>query len=275
MMGIAALFAALNTLYNAVANRVREIATLRALGFGGFPVVVSVLVEAMILGAVGGFIGGVLALVFLNGMQSSTMNFQTFSQMTFAFTVTPKLMVTGIIYGLMLWFIAGILPASGRHGCPSPRVCASCDATDPIPVRRGAGTPAALRLRCAQARPDWADVEGRIQYAYYTNDARALNGVLNSLKPKAAEGEGESGGDDAVTRSYFRALAHYRLAQVFTSTRSHRPDDAIDECGEEVDHAVEALPKVPLGPRRNAGQQSSARRGLSHSAPPARSRAGR
>lgn len=110
MMGIAALFAALNTLYNAVASRVREIATLRALGFGGFPVVVSVLVEAMILGAVGGLIGGVLALLFFNGMHSSTMNWSSFSQMTFAFTVTPQLMLTGIIYGLILTFIAGILP---------------------------------------------------------------------------------------------------------------------------------------------------------------------
>lgn len=110
MMGIAALFAALNTLYNAVATRVREIATLRALGFGGFPVVVSVLVEAMILGAVGGLIGGLLAYVFLNGMTSSTMNWASFSQMTFAFTVTPQLMATGIIYGLILTFIAGILP---------------------------------------------------------------------------------------------------------------------------------------------------------------------
>ena len=110
MMGIAALFAAFNTLFDAVASRVREIATLRALGFGGFPVVVSVLVEAMILGAVGGLIGGVLALVFLNGMHSSTMNWASFSQMTFAFTVTPRLMVTGIIYGLILCFVAGILP---------------------------------------------------------------------------------------------------------------------------------------------------------------------
>ena len=110
MMGLAALFAALNTLYNAVATRVREIATLRALGFGGFPVMISVLVEAMILGAVGGLIGGVLALLFLNGMHSSTMNWSSFSQMTFAFTVTPQLMITGIIYGLILTFIAGILP---------------------------------------------------------------------------------------------------------------------------------------------------------------------
>jgi putative ABC transport system permease protein len=110
MMGIAALFAALNTLYNAVAQRVREIATLRALGFGGFPVVISVLVEAIILGAVGGLIGGLLAYLFLNGMTSSTMNWASFSQMTFAFTVTPKLMLTGIVYGLILTFIAGILP---------------------------------------------------------------------------------------------------------------------------------------------------------------------
>ena len=110
MMGVAALFAALNTLYNAVATRVREIATLRALGFGGFPVVVSVLVEAMILGAVGGLIGGLLAFLSLNGMHSSTMNWASFSQMTFAFTVTPGLMLLGIMYGLILCFFAGILP---------------------------------------------------------------------------------------------------------------------------------------------------------------------
>ena len=110
MMGIAAIFAALNTLYNAVAQRVREIATLRALGFGGFPVVISVLVEAVVLGAVGGLVGGLLAFLTLNGMHSSTMNFASFSQITFAFTVTPQLMATGIIYGLILTFIAGILP---------------------------------------------------------------------------------------------------------------------------------------------------------------------
>ena len=110
MMGIAAIFAALNTLYNAVAQRVREIATLRALGFGGFPVVISVLVEAVLLGAIGGLLGGLLAFLTLNGMHSSTMNFASFSQITFAFTVTPQLMATGIIYGLILTFIAGILP---------------------------------------------------------------------------------------------------------------------------------------------------------------------
>ncbi|MBC8027189.1 MAG: FtsX-like permease family protein [Steroidobacteraceae bacterium] len=110
LMGLAAIFAAVNTMFNAVASRVREIATLRAMGFGATPVLVSVLVEAMVLGAAGGLLGGLLAFLFLNGMQSSTMNFQTFSQITYAFTVTPALMVTGIIYGLVLTFIAGVLP---------------------------------------------------------------------------------------------------------------------------------------------------------------------
>ncbi len=99
----------------------------------------------------------------------------------------------------------------------------------------------------AASRSDWSDIEGRIQYAYYTDDARALNGVLNSLKPKPVEGEAESAGEDLVTRSYFRALAHYRLAQVFSVGKKSQARDAIDDCGEEVDHAVEALPKVPLG----------------------------
>ncbi len=110
MMGLAAILAAVNTMLNAVASRVREIATLRAMGFGAAPVVISVLVESLVLGAAGGLLGGVLALIFLNGMQSSTMNFQTFSQITYAFTVTPQLMVSGIIYGLVLTFIAGLLP---------------------------------------------------------------------------------------------------------------------------------------------------------------------
>jgi putative ABC transport system permease protein len=110
MMGLAAILAAVNTMLNAVASRVREIATLRAMGFGASPVVFSVLIEALLLGAAGGLLGGLLALVFLNGMQSSTMNFQSFSQITYAFTVTPQLMVTGIIYGLILTFIAGLLP---------------------------------------------------------------------------------------------------------------------------------------------------------------------
>lgn len=110
IMGLAALFAALNTLESAVASRVREIATLRALGFGAGPVVTSVLVEAMILGAIGGLVGGLCAFIFLNGITSSTLNFQSFSQITYAFTVTPLLLLLGIGYGLLLCLLAGILP---------------------------------------------------------------------------------------------------------------------------------------------------------------------
>ncbi len=110
IMGLAALFAALNTLESAVASRVREIATLRAMGFSAGPVVFSVLVEAMILGAVGGMVGGLCAFVFLNGITSSTLNFASFSQITYAFTVTPLLLLLGIGYGLLLCLLAGILP---------------------------------------------------------------------------------------------------------------------------------------------------------------------
>jgi putative ABC transport system permease protein len=110
MMGMGAIFAALNTMYNAVAGRVREIATLRAMGFGSLPVVTSVMVESLLLGATGGLLGGLIAFVLLDGMRSSTLNFQNFSQLTFAFTVTPQLILTGIVYGLILTFIGGLLP---------------------------------------------------------------------------------------------------------------------------------------------------------------------
>jgi tetratricopeptide (TPR) repeat protein len=97
------------------------------------------------------------------------------------------------------------------------------------------------------APPDWADIEGRIQYAYYTNDARALTSVLAALKSKPAEGEEGGAEADLTTRSYFRALAQYRLAQVLVTTRKGEAKDAIDECHDEVDTAVESLPKVPIG----------------------------
>jgi len=92
----------------------------------------------------------------------------------------------------------------------------------------------------------WADIEGRIQYAYYTNDARALNGVLTSLKPKAGEGVEESA-DELAMRRYFRALAHYRVAQVTVAVKKSQAKDAIDDCGDEVDEIVDALPRLPLG----------------------------
>jgi hypothetical protein len=98
----------------------------------------------------------------------------------------------------------------------------------------------------AQAATDWSDIEGRVQYAYYTNDSRALNGVLNELKPKAVEGETESAAE-AGSRAYFRGLAQYRLAQILATTKKSLSNDARGECEDEVDRALAALPKVPIG----------------------------
>jgi putative ABC transport system permease protein len=110
LMGIGAVFAALNTMYSAVSSRTREIATLRALGFGSAPVVVSVLLEAVVLGLLGGLVGGALVYFGLNGYQASTLNWASFSQITFAFTVTPQLLVTGLTYSLILGIVGGLLP---------------------------------------------------------------------------------------------------------------------------------------------------------------------
>ena len=111
LMGIGAIFGAINTMYSAVAARTREIATLRALGFGGGPVVVSVLAESMLLALIGGALGGALAYIGFNGFQTSTINWQTFSQVAFAFAVTPGLIVAGIAYALIMGLLGGLLPA--------------------------------------------------------------------------------------------------------------------------------------------------------------------
>ena len=111
LMGIGAVFGAVNTMYTAVASRTREIATLRALGFSNFPVVFSVLSEAVFLSLVGGVIGGLIAWIAFDGYQTSTMNFQSFSQVAFAFAVTPKLLTTALIYALLMGLVGGLLPA--------------------------------------------------------------------------------------------------------------------------------------------------------------------
>jgi putative ABC transport system permease protein len=111
LMGLAAVFGALNTMYSAVAARTREIATLRAMGFGAVPVVTSVLAEAMLLGAIGGIIGALIAYFGFNGIRASTMNWSSFSQITFAFVVTPALVVQSLGYALLLGFIGGLMPS--------------------------------------------------------------------------------------------------------------------------------------------------------------------
>jgi len=111
LMGLGAIFGAVNTMYSAVANRTREIATLRALGFGGLPVVVSVLAEATLLSVVGGLIGGALAWAAFDGYQTATMNWQSFSQVAFAFAVTPSLLVRAMLYALVMGLLGGLAPA--------------------------------------------------------------------------------------------------------------------------------------------------------------------
>ena len=111
LMGIGAVFGAINTMYSAVAARTREIGTLRALGFGRAVAVISVLAESMLLAAVGGLIGAALAWVFLDGYRTSTLNFDTFSQVTFAFDVTLSLLVQGIAFALVLGLAGGVFPA--------------------------------------------------------------------------------------------------------------------------------------------------------------------
>ena len=98
-------------MYNAVASRTREIATLRALGFGSVPVVASVLSEAVLLSLVGGLFGGLIAWAAFDGYQTSTMNFQSFSQVAFAFAVTPTLLGQALIYSVLMGLIGGLLPA--------------------------------------------------------------------------------------------------------------------------------------------------------------------
>ena len=110
IMAIGAVFGALNTMYSAVAERGREIATMRALGFGAAAVVISFSIEALLISFIGGGIA-CLAGQGKNGKTTSTMNFQTFSNLAFAFKITPELLAKGILFALTMGLIGGLLPA--------------------------------------------------------------------------------------------------------------------------------------------------------------------
>jgi putative ABC transport system permease protein len=110
IMGIGAVFGALNTMYSAVSERSREIATLRALGFGAGSVVFSFTLEALLISFVGGVVG-CLAVLPLNGLTTGAMNWQTFSHLAFAFRITPPLLLQGIIFALVMGLIGGLPPA--------------------------------------------------------------------------------------------------------------------------------------------------------------------
>lgn len=111
MMGLGAVLGAINTMYSAVSARTREIATLRALGFANGAVVISVLVEALVLALIGGVCGAAAAYVAFDGFRTATMNFQTFSQVAFAFDVTPALLVMAITYAALIGLVGGLFPA--------------------------------------------------------------------------------------------------------------------------------------------------------------------
>ena len=110
VMGVGAIFAALNTMYSAVAERSREIATMRALGFGGGTVVLSFIVESLFIAFVGGMLGCLVVLP-MNGFTTATINWQTFSHLAFAFRITPGLLARGIIFALVMGFVGGVPPA--------------------------------------------------------------------------------------------------------------------------------------------------------------------
>jgi len=117
IMAIGAIFGALNTMYSAVAERGREIATMRALGFNASSVIFSFLVEALLISFIGGVIGCLVVLP-LNGLTTSTMNFQTFSNLAFAFKITPELLVKGVIFALVMGVVGGLLPAVRAASLP-------------------------------------------------------------------------------------------------------------------------------------------------------------
>jgi putative ABC transport system permease protein len=109
-MGIGAVFGALNTMYSAVSERGREIAVMRALGFGAIAVVFSFLIEAVLISIVGGALG-CMAVLPLNGFTTGAMNWQTFSHLAFAFKITPGLLIGGIIFALGMGVVGGLFPA--------------------------------------------------------------------------------------------------------------------------------------------------------------------
>jgi putative ABC transport system permease protein len=111
LMGLGAIFGALNTMYSAVAGRTREIATLRAIGFRASPVIGAVIFESLVLAAAGGLIGGSLAYFVFDGFRASTINYASFAQIAFTFDVSPGLLAQGIVYALLIGLIGGLFPA--------------------------------------------------------------------------------------------------------------------------------------------------------------------
>jgi putative ABC transport system permease protein len=110
IMAVGAMFGALNTMYSAVDARSLEIATLRAIGFGAAPILLSVMLEALALSFLGGVLGGALAWLFFNGHSVSTLG-GAFAQVVFRLTVTPALLVEGVLWACTIGVLGGLFPA--------------------------------------------------------------------------------------------------------------------------------------------------------------------
>jgi putative ABC transport system permease protein len=110
IMALGAVFGAMNTMYAAVGSRTREIATLLVLGFSPLAIMLSFMIESVLLSMCGGVLGCVLSL-FINGIRTSTTNFSSFSEVAFAFHVTPPALVTGLIFSVGMGLVGGFLPA--------------------------------------------------------------------------------------------------------------------------------------------------------------------
>ncbi len=110
VMGIGAVFGAMNTMYAIVSQRTREIGTLRALGFSRFSILLSFVMESVLLALVGGILGCLIAIP-MNGFTAGTGQTQSFSELAFAFKITPGIVLVGLIFAVVMGFVGGLLPA--------------------------------------------------------------------------------------------------------------------------------------------------------------------
>jgi putative ABC transport system permease protein len=119
IMGVGAVFAAMNSMYAAISARTKEIGTLRALGFSRNAVTASFVIESMLLSLPGGVLGCILAIP-THGMKGGTMNMRSFADVSFQFTITPEIMMSAVGFSLAIGFFGGLLPA--RMGAQTPIV---------------------------------------------------------------------------------------------------------------------------------------------------------
>ena len=121
LMALGAIFGAINTMYASVSTRSREIATLRALGFGALPVACATLLESLVLALTGGILGAVVVYFLFNGYTVSALNVASFSQVVFDFAVTPALLQQGVIMAIAIGFLGGLFPAYSAATLPVAR----------------------------------------------------------------------------------------------------------------------------------------------------------